>query len=93
MVPNLVVTDQQHFMFALPLVMLILASLFIRRQPLVLAGFLFAMLLYGTRSTDLWGVDLENRLLGWGVLGSGNILLIAVAWHTWRKLRATAGRY
>jgi len=93
MVPNLVVTDQQHFMFALPLVMLILASLFIRRQPLVLAGFLFAMLLYGTRSTDLWGVDLENRLLGWGVLGSGNILLIAVAWHTWRKLRATAGTH
>jgi hypothetical protein len=87
-VPNLVITDQQHFMFALPLILFILAYLFTRRDRAALIAFLFAMLLYGTRSTDLWGKALENRWVGWGMLGSGNILLMAVAWHCWYRWRA-----
>lgn len=87
-VPNLVITDQQHFMFALPLILFILAWLFIRKDRTVLYGFLLAMLLYGTRSTDLWGSRVENALVWSGVLGMGNILLMAtacLAWHRWRS--------
>src|SRR5690606_34765340 len=84
LVPNLVITDQQHFMFALPLILFVLAYLFTHRNIPLLLGFLLAMLFYGTRSTDLWGRELENMLVGWGVLGSGNVLLMVVAAAAWR---------
>lgn len=84
-VPNLVITDQQHFMFALPLILLTLAYLFTKRDLCVLTAFLSAMLLYGTRSSDLWGPRLENLVVGWGVLGLGNIFLMTVAFAVWRK--------
>jgi hypothetical protein len=87
-VPNLVITDQQHFMFSLPLILLTLAWMFTKRERAVLVLFLLALALYGTRSTDLWGSDLENRLVGWGVLGMGNILLMGTSclvWRRWRK--------
>lgn len=86
-VPILVITDQQHFMFSLPLILYILAYLFSRRDLPVLVFFLLSMVLYGTRSSDLWGRALENKMVGWGVLGSGNILLMIVAWAVWRSWR------
>lgn len=90
-VPDLVVTDQQHFMFSLPLILFVLAWLFTRKDRTVLLLFLSAMLMYATRSSDLWGRDLENTLAGHGVLGSGNLFLIGVAWlvHSrWKAWRA-----
>jgi hypothetical protein len=90
-VPNLVITDQQHFMFSLPLVLFVLAWLFLRRERAILLLFLLAMSGYALRSTDLWGKAVENRLVGWGVLGMGNILLIGVAclaWSQWRRTLA-----
>lgn len=86
-VPTLVITDQQHFMFSLPLIMFILAYLFSRKDILVLVFFVLSMVLYATRSSDLWGRALENKMVGWGVLGSGNILLMLVAWAVWRSWR------
>lgn len=86
-VPNLVITDQQHFMFSLPLILFILGYLFTRRDLSVLGFFLLSMVLYATRSSDLWGRALENKMVGWGVLGSGNILLMLVAWIVWRSWR------
>ncbi len=90
-VPNLVITDQQHFMFTLPLILYIIAGLFKYRDRWVLLLFLIAMLPYATRSSDLWGSALENTLAGHGVLGMGNLFLIGAAWlaHTrWRSLAA-----
>lgn len=79
-VPNLVITDQQHFMFTLPLVLYILARLFERNDRLVLVLFLLALIPYATRSSDLWGSALEDAFTGHGVLGSGNLFLVSVAW-------------
>ncbi|MBS1580832.1 MAG: DUF2029 domain-containing protein [Bacteroidetes bacterium] len=87
-VPNLVITDQEHFLFALPLMLFVLAYLFTHRDRTVLMAFIGAMLLHATRSTDLWGSPIENKLVGWGVLGMGNILLMAtalLAGHRWRR--------
>lgn len=86
-VPNLVITDQQHFMFSLPLIAFILLYLFTFKDRLALAAFVGTMLLYATRSSDLWSSDLENRLTGWGILGISNLLLLGLAiWvlHRWR---------
>lgn len=90
-VPNLVITDQEHFLFALPLILFVLAYLFTHRDRAALLLFLAAMLLHATRSTDLWGSALENQLVGWGVLGMGNILLMGTAVFVLRRWRMDAG--
>ena len=46
--------------FILWLILFVLAYLFTHRNIPLLLGFLLAMLFYGTRSTDLWGRELEN---------------------------------
>ncbi len=79
LVPNLVITDQEHFMFSLPLILFMLGYLFNVRDRIVLACFLLAMMLYATRSSDLWGSDLFDRMELHGVLGVGNLLLIGTA--------------
>ena len=79
-VPNLVITDQQHFMFSLPLILYILAWLFTRKDRWSMVLLIVTMLLYATRSSDLWGSGPEHFLAGHGVLGSGNLFLIALVW-------------
>ncbi|HEY0977238.1 MAG TPA: glycosyltransferase family 87 protein [Flavobacteriales bacterium] len=88
LVPNLVVTDQEHFMFSLPMIMLVMAYLFRYRDRVTLLLFVIGLLAYSTRSSDLWGVELENQLVWWGVLGSGNIILLGtglLAYARWRR--------
>ena len=80
LVPNLVVTDQEHFLFSLPLIAYVIANLFHRKNPLATGFFLLAMCLFATRSTDLWGSHIENQLAAYGALGIGNLLLVACCW-------------
>ena len=85
LVPHLVITDQEHFLYSLPLIALTLAALFYQRRPLALVLFIAAMLLYATRSSDLWGSQLESRLVANGALGIGNLLLLLAAWSPDRR--------
>ena len=85
LVPHLVITDQEHFLYSLPLIAFILAALFSQRRPLALVLFITAMLLYATRSSDLWGSQLESRWVAAGALGLGNLLLIMAAWSLARS--------
>ena len=84
LVPNLVVTDQEHFLFSMPLIALVITGLFHRKDPLTTGLFLLAMCLYATRSTDLWGSQMENEFEAHGALGIGSLLLIVCSWmiHT-----------
>ncbi|MFT3885037.1 MAG: hypothetical protein QM724_06280 [Flavobacteriales bacterium] len=89
-------TDQEHFIFSLPAILFVLAYLFTHRDRVALAWFIVAMCLYATRSTDLWGSALENKWVGWGVLGMGNFLLVGATvfvHHRWRlRWAATTAR-
>ena len=78
-VPLLVVTDVQHFLLALPLILWTLAQLFRRPSPLRAFAFTVAMLAYGTDSTDLWGPELASRLEQAGLVGWGTLLLLSTA--------------
>ncbi len=78
-VPLLVVTDVQHFLLALPLILWVLAQLFRWRSPLRAVVFTLAMLAYGTDSTDLWGSDLAARFEQVGLVGWGTLLLLLTA--------------
>jgi Glycosyltransferase family 87 len=56
LVPNLVITDQEHFLFSIPLLAWLVAHFFwAERGWIPLTLFIVALLLYATRSSDLWG--------------------------------------
>ncbi|MFZ1688488.1 MAG: glycosyltransferase family 87 protein [Flavobacteriales bacterium] len=78
LVPNLVITDTQHFLFALPLSAFVLHHLFHRRDVPVLMAFVAICILHGANSSDLLGGDLSDRVSAWGVLGVANMLLIGL---------------
>lgn len=85
LVPHLVVTDQEHFLYSLPLITLTLGTLFSRRLLLGSALFAFAMIGYATRSSDLWGSTLEARWVAAGALGLGNLMFVLCAWAARRS--------
>jgi hypothetical protein len=66
-------------LLALPLVLWTLAHLFMHRAPWLAVFFTFAMLAYGTDSTDLWGRELAGRLEQAGAVGMGAMLLVITA--------------
>jgi hypothetical protein len=86
LVPHLVITDQEHFLYGLPLITFVLACLFDHRHPIIATCFISAMILYATRSSDLWGSALEDRWVAAGALGLGNLLLLLSAWSAGRRL-------
>lgn len=80
LVPHLVITDQEHFLFSLPLLCCTLGWLARDTRAWRIAAFTGAMVLFATRSSDLWGPAMEAWLSGRGALGLGNLLLVALAW-------------
>ncbi len=93
LVPHLVITDQEHFLFGLPLIAYTLAGLFHRWRPLALLLFIAAMFLFATRSSDLWGSELESQWASAGALGLGNLLLIIAAWAIGRQGKGLAVKH
>lgn len=86
-VPHLVITDQEHFLYSLPMIALVLARAFTHKATPTTWLFVLAMALYATRSSDLWGGAVEAQLVAMGALGLGNLLLMAsVLWSAkpWR---------
>lgn len=79
MVPLLVVTDEEHFLFATPLIVYCLALIFQGRHLLGTVVFGIAMALFSTRSSDLLGSGLYASSGQVGALGLGCILLICVS--------------
>lgn len=86
LVPLVVITDQEHFLFALPLILLCLGDLYQGRDHLMALLFVLAMFLYGTRSSDLWGGPLEDALSAAGALGLGELCLVCISLAlSWRR--------
>lgn len=79
LVPNLVITDTQHFLFSVPLIAYLLVTL--KEVKSVLLWILFAALifLYGFNSNDLLGYELSDIFDNYAALGVSNLLLIAMA--------------
>jgi len=82
LVPNLTLTDTQHFMYATPL----LAVLLVAWRTGKLAGcwavqgmLVAALLLHGGNWHDLWGHNLSAWMEQRGFLGLGNVLICLVA--------------
>ena len=78
LIPNLVITDTQHFLLALPLFMFVLHHVRTSSWPILLL-FIMVVLAHGANSSDLLGHDLSDCVNTWGVLGAANVALVVLA--------------
>ena len=84
LIPNLVHTDTEHFMWTFPLLAVLAYTLFTTDLPawkryLAVGVIVLAAIPYTTATPDLWGADGSRFLEQSGVLGWANVALIAVA--------------
>ena len=79
-IPIITVTDSEHFLFSLPIVMFSLFLLFSKRYIAVWkkAAIILAYVMYGGNWHDLWGHSISVFFTQNGILGLGNILLIGM---------------
>ncbi|MCC9137698.1 glycosyltransferase family 87 protein [Pontibacter silvestris] len=84
-VPNLVVTDTEHFLLSLPLIVILAGFLSTRKNYILTAGFVVLIFLYEGNSSDLLGKKLANQFDQWGVLGLSNLVLIAAVIYLYFK--------
>lgn len=77
-VPNVFVTDTEHFLFSIPLVFLLLNELRETKKWFYWLVFGLGMLFFSFNSTDLLGKDLARIVFDSGCLGIGNLLFISL---------------
>jgi hypothetical protein len=76
LIPNLVITDSQHFLFSIPMLCLILIHLFINPSKVIIVLFSILFFFYGMNSNDLLGNPLSNTLDTYSTIGVSNLLLV-----------------
>jgi hypothetical protein len=86
--PNFFVTDSQHFLLSIPLVMFILYRAFQSRSWKYWFLFSLGMLLFSFDSSDLWGKDLSRWFTQIGILGLGNLVFIVSSLYVWSQLQS-----
>ena len=77
--PNILVTDTEHFLYSLPMIMLLMSLLRTRKSSLLWILFIVFVLLYGANSSDLLGSSLSEKVEQAGVLGLANLGLMALS--------------
>lgn len=75
-IPNLVITDTEHFLLSLPLIVLLICYLSNKKNYVLTAAFSVVIFLYGANSSDLIGKKLATQFDLFGVLGLSNLILI-----------------
>ena len=80
-IPNLVITDTEHFLYLMPYVVFLVSYFFQGRNYGLLTVFILLILAYGTNSSDLLGSDLSARVSDAGLLGLANLALIVLAFY------------
>jgi len=75
-IPNLLLTDTEHFLFTLPLILYIMNNLFINKNKVEITVFVIFILLYAAFSSDILGNVFTDKIDSLGMLGLGNLCLI-----------------
>ena len=75
MVPSILITDTEHFLFSLPLIAILLFHL--RKDPVwPLILFILLIVLYEGNSSDLLGKNLSANVEEMGILGFSNLIIL-----------------
>ncbi len=81
LVPNILVTDTEHFLFSLPFIAIIIFYLRRLKNIKWTIAFIVLFFFYGGHSTDLLGRSLSDIFTDYGFLGLSNLLIIfSVLW-------------
>lgn len=75
-IPNLVITDSQHFLFSVPLIALILGHLKQKMSWQLITIFVVLLFFYGANSNDLLGNPLSDKFDAYSTIGLANLGLI-----------------
>lgn len=80
LIPNLTVTDSEHFLFSVPLIAWVINYFFIRKPGYLLTVLVVMILfLYGGNLREAIGAPASKWMTTTGILGLGNILLICMS--------------
>ena len=76
-VPNITVTDSEHFLLSIPLIALVITFIIERRENIVykIIG-IICLLMYGGNMRDIVGKDVSLLITNYGILGLANVLII-----------------
>ncbi len=87
LIPSLLITDVEHFIFSMPLIALLVYSLKLKANYYLIALMVIAILIFGGNSSDLVGKELTLKIKFWGWVGIGNILFIVGSFATFNWLK------
>jgi hypothetical protein len=76
LIPNLTLTDSEHFLFALPLISLLFCSLIVSKNVVFKVVAILSFVMYGGNWHDAVGSKISDWLSVTGILGIGNFLII-----------------
>ena len=78
-IPNILITDTEHFLFSLPLIFFVLIHCHSHLQVLPRIGLILVCVLYGGNFSDIIGIEMSRIINGIGLLGISNLLFISIA--------------
>ena len=87
-IPNFFITDTQHFLLSIPLIMYLLYSCIQTNNLQCWLLFGIGMACFSFDSMDLWGRTLSTLIYEKGVLGIGNLIFIVSALYVWSKQKS-----
>jgi len=80
LVPNLTLTDTEHFLYSAPLIIFLVPQLFLISKYRIMFWFICTSLFfYGGNWHDLWGHQLFILFSKLGLLGIGNLMIIVAS--------------
>lgn len=79
LIPNLVITDTEHFLFSLPLLIALAFQLRAQPKPIHVGAAIVLAFAYSANLGDLVGGSFSDKMELSGVLGLGNILLVVLS--------------
>jgi hypothetical protein len=84
-VPNLLITDTEHFLFALPLITILVFFLPTSKNYILVGCFILLAFLYGGNSPDLLGKEVSRQFENYGLLGLSNLIIILFIIYIYSK--------
>lgn len=85
LIPNLVITDTEHFLLSIPLILFLLGLMRIKTPLWFKITVVIALILFSMNIYDLIGTKLSLWLTHNGILGLGNLMLIGLTMYGYRN--------
>ena len=78
LLPNILITDTEHFLFSIPIITYLTTYLKFHKDSYILMLFIIGVLFYSLNSSDLLGHHLSELVENYGLLGIGNLVFIGI---------------